>query len=181
MNSQSIIRIKDNDFELFIPESEIIPAIRRVAHRMNQELQGQLPLFICVLNGAFMFASDLLKCIDIPCEITFIRLKSYDGVNPGEKVKEIYALTEKIEGRNVVILEDIIDTGHTITFLLNRMKEEHPESVKVATFLFKPDALKKEIKPDYVALEIPNDFIVGYGLDYDGEGRNFRNIYKIKY
>jgi hypoxanthine phosphoribosyltransferase len=174
------IQIRDKEFELFLPEDVILKGIKTVAESINRDLSGKNPIFICVLNGAFMFASDLIKQFDSPCEVSFIRLKSYQGTKTGGTIKEVHGLNESIENRHVVIVEDIIDTGHTMYYLLERMKSEHPASVRIATLLFKPDALQSDINPDYVAIEIPNDFIVGYGLDYDGHGRNLKNIYRIK-
>jgi hypoxanthine phosphoribosyltransferase len=175
----SHIQIKDKHFNLFISEKEILDAIRQTAIKMEQDLKDLQPLFICVLNGAFMFASDLLKLFDFPCEITFIRLKSYEGTQTDGRIKEVQGLIENIENRHVVILEDIIDTGHTIARLKTYIQSQQPASFRIASLLFKPDALLNDIQPDYAALRIPNDFIVGYGLDYDGLGRNLRNIYKI--
>ncbi|GHT10097.1 hypoxanthine phosphoribosyltransferase [Bacteroidia bacterium] len=174
------IRVRDKKFELFLPEDVILKGIKTVAESINRDLRDKNPLFICVLNGAFMFAADLMKQLDFPCEVSFIRLKSYQGTKAGGAVKEVQGLNESIENRHVVIIEDIIDTGHTMYYLMEKMKGEHPASLKVATLLFKPTALQSDIRPDYVAIEIPNDFIVGYGLDYDGHGRNLNSIYKIK-
>jgi len=174
------VQLKDKKFELFIPEKVIRKEIRRVAKDIVRDMKELNPLFICVLNGAFMFASDLIKGIDISCEVGFIRLKSYEGTQSSGSIKEMQELVENIENRHVVIVEDIIDTGHTMSYLLNKLQAENPASVKVACMLFKPNALETDAKPDYCALEIPNDFIVGYGLDYDGLGRNLKNIYKIK-
>ncbi|MDR1631888.1 MAG: hypoxanthine phosphoribosyltransferase [Dysgonamonadaceae bacterium] len=174
------IQLKDKKFELFIPEKVIIKEIKRVAKDITHDMKEKKPLFICVLNGAFIFASDLIKRINIPCEIDFIRLKSYQGTQSSGSIKEVQGFVTKIENRHVVIIEDIIDTGHTISYLKNKLNGENSASVKTACLLFKPNALETGVKPDYCALEIPNDFIVGYGLDYDGLGRNLRNIYKIK-
>lgn len=176
----SRIQIKDKHFVLSIPEAEIVAAINRVAKQMNEDLKDKQPLFVCVLNGAFMFASDLLKQLDFPCEVTFIRLKSYEGTSTAGNVKEVHGLIEEVENRNVVILEDIIDTGYTIENLQKYLIAKKTRSVKIASLLFKPDALIRDVKPDYVAMEIPSDFIVGYGLDYDGFGRNFKDIYRVE-
>lgn len=175
-----VIQIKDKFFEPFISEDVILKEVQRVADQVSKDMRGKDPLFVCVLNGAFMFASDLIKRLEFPCEVTFIRLKSYQGVSTDGRVKEVHGLIESVAGRNVVIIEDIIDTGHTISQLINTIAQDGPASLKVATLLFKPEALKVEISPDYVAMNIPPDFIVGYGLDYDGHGRNLRDIYKIK-
>ncbi len=173
------IQVKDKKFELFIPEEVILKEVGRVAEQINRDLRDKDPLFVCVLNGAFMFASDLIKRLDFPCEVTFIRLKSYQGDQTDGKVKEVHGLIESVRDRHVVIVEDIIDTGHTINHLKRKILKDNPASLKIATLLFKPEALQVEVCPDYVALPIPRDFIVGYGLDYDGHGRNMRNIYKI--
>ena len=174
------VRIKDKEFELFIPSEKIQEAIKEVANQINKDLEGTDPLFICVLNGSFMFAADLIKNISIPCEITFVRMASYRGTTSSGTLKEIYGLEEDIEGRTVVIVEDIVDTGNTINLVRDQLSCDFPKQIKIATLLFKPNALKQEVSLDYVALEIPNDFIVGYGLDYDGYGRNLKDIYKIK-
>lgn len=174
------IRIKDKNFDLFIPNERITDAIKAVAEKINKELEGKNPLFVCVLNGSFMFAADLMKYVNIPSEITFVRVASYRGTTSTGTLKEIYGLEEDIKGRTVVIVEDIVDTGNTINLVLDQLYCDEPKEIKVATLLFKPEALKNDVKLDYVALEIPNDFIVGYGLDYDGYGRNLIDIYKIK-
>lgn len=174
------IIIKDKEFELFLPEQQIHDAIGKIADRMNKDLNGKDPLFICVLNGAFMFAAELMKKITIPCEITFVRMASYRGTSSSGVLKEIYNLEEDIQDRTIVVVEDIVDTGHTMSLVLDQLDWDSPKEIKIATLLFKPKALKFDIKPDYVALEIPNDFIIGYGLDYEGYGRNLPDIYKIK-
>jgi len=173
------IWVKDKKFSLFLSESKILAGIKNVAENIKRDLTEKDPVFVCVLNGAFMFASDLIKQLDFPCELCFVRLKSYEGTKKGEKMKEVFGLIEEIKNRNVVILEDIIDTGYTMDILLNELSKKKPASLRIATMLFKPEALQLAIKPDYVAMEIPNDFIVGYGLDYEGHGRNLRDIYKI--
>jgi hypoxanthine phosphoribosyltransferase len=174
------IQLKDKTFELFIPEKVIRKEIRRVAKDIVRDMKEKNPLFICVLNGAFMFASDMIKGMNISCDIGFIRVRSYEGIHSSGLIKEVQGFVDTVENRHVVIVEDIIDTGHTISYLVNKLQTENPASVKIACMLFKPNALETDIKPDYCALEIPNDFIVGYGLDYDGLGRNLKNIYKIK-
>lgn len=173
------IQIKDKEFALSIPEEEILKAVKEVGLAINRDLEGTNPLFICVLNGAFMFAGDLMKTINIPCEITFIKLSSYDGLYTSGTVKEIIGLNESVVGRNVVVVEDIVDTGITMERILSSLKAKGASDIHIATFLQKPDALQKDIKIDYVAIKIPNDFIVGYGLDYDGYGRNLKDIYTV--
>lgn len=174
------VQLKDKKFELFIPEKVILREIGKMAKNIVRDMKDKNPVFICVLNGAFMFASDLIKRINVPCEVGFIRLRSYQGMQSSGSIKEVQGFVENIENRHVVIIEDIIDTGHTVSYLLDKLAAEKPASVKTACLLFKPNALQTDTKPDYCALEIPNDFIVGYGLDYDGLGRNLKNIYKIK-
>jgi hypoxanthine phosphoribosyltransferase len=174
------IWIKGKIFKLFLSEDVILKEINKVAIQINKDLGDKEPLFIVVLSGAFMFASDLIRKFDYPCEVSFVRLKSYQGFNCSRKMREIQGLIEDITDRHIVIIEDIIDTGHTMAYLFDEMKEKAPKSVKIASLLFKPQAFQLDNKPDYVAISIPNDFIVGYGLDYDGQGRNLRSIYKIK-
>ncbi|MDR1809832.1 MAG: hypoxanthine phosphoribosyltransferase [Prevotella sp.] len=176
---KNVIKVKDKAFELFITEKEVNEAIARIAAQINRDLDGKDPLFICVLNGAFMFAAELMKRVTIPCEVTFVRVASYKGTTSSGVLKEIYSLEEEIEGRTVVIVEDIVDTGNTMSLILDQLSCDNPKEIKIATLLFKPAALKCELNLNYVALEIPNDFILGYGLDYDGYGRNLADIYKI--
>jgi hypoxanthine phosphoribosyltransferase len=173
------IQIKDKRFRLSIPESEIQAAVRNVAESINHDIADKNPLFICVLNGAFMFAGDLMKNVNVPCEITFIKLASYDGLYTSGVVKEIIGLSESVVGRNVVVVEDIVDTGITMERILSSLRAKGANEIRVATFLQKPDALQRDITVDYVAMKIPNDFIVGYGLDYDGYGRNLKDIYTV--
>ncbi len=175
----STIQIKDKTFELSIPEVEILEAVKKVGEAINNDLADLNPLFIGVLNGAFMFAADLMKFVNIPCEITFVKLASYEGLYTTGNVKEILGLNESVIGRNVVVVEDIVDTGITMERILSSLKVKGTASIRVATFLQKPDALQRDIEINYIAMKIPNDFIVGYGLDYDGYGRNLRDIYTV--
>ena len=175
----SIIQIKDKKFSLSIPETQIQQAVREVGEAINRDMADKDPLFICVLNGAFMFAGDLMKTVKIPCEITFIKLSSYEGLYTTGTVKEIIGLNESVVGRNVVVVEDIVDTGITMERILGSLRAKGANEIRVATFLQKPDALQRDIQVDYVAMKIPNDFIVGYGLDYDGYGRNLKDIYTV--
>ena len=174
------IRIHNKLFELFISEKEIVSAVERLAQQITVDMQGKELFFIAILNGSFMFAADLLKNIELPCNVSFIRLQSYEGIHTSARIKEIHSLSDCIEGKNVVIIEDIIETGHTMNYLLSQLQVQKPMSVHVATLLFKPFALLVDVLPDYVAFKIPNDFVVGYGLDYDGYGRNLKDIYKVK-
>jgi hypoxanthine phosphoribosyltransferase len=177
---KEVITIKEKQFELFIEQEVIEQAIKRVAEQMNAELADKNPIFLAVLNGAFMFAGELMKEVSIASEITFVRLASYHGTTTTNRVQEVLGLNESIRGRSVVIVEDIVDSGNTMVSLLRELEKQAPEEIKIATLLFKPAALKQQLHLDYVALEIPNDFIVGYGLDYDGYGRNLKDIYKVQ-
>jgi len=177
--NQKIIKIHDKHFAPFIKFEEIDRAVSQIADRMNKELHDKNPLFIAILNGSFMFASDLFHKLNFPCEITFVKLASYSGTKSTETVRQLIGFDEDLKGRNVVIIEDIIDSGLTIERVLQQLKEMGAADVKIATLLFKPNAFKAGYKIDYTGLEIPNDFIVGYGLDYNKHGRNFKDIYKI--
>ena len=169
-------RILDKDFETSYTQEVIEAAVAAVGRRMNADLAGREPLFLCVLNGAFMFASDLMKHVDIPCQISFVKLASYSGTQSTGAVKELIGLNESLAGRTVVIVEDIVDTGMTMEGLVRQVKGLGASEVRVATLLYKPGNCVADVKLDYVGLEIPNDFIVGYGLDYDGFGRNIPEI-----
>lgn len=178
MNPRTIT-LHDCDFSTYLYEEEIIARISILAEQISKEYEGKRPLFLAVLNGSFMFAADLLKRITIPCEIAFIRLSSYQDMESTGKVKEVLGLTEDIHSRHVIVLEDIVDTGHTVHNLINQLRAKSPASVQVASLLLKPDCLQHKLDVKYVAKTIPNDFVVGYGLDYNGLGRNLRDIYKI--
>lgn len=173
------IKVKDKEFAVSIPEEKILAEVERLAACLNRDLADKNPLFLCVLNGSFMFAADLFRRINIPAEISFVKLSSYEGTASTGKVKELVGLAEDITGRTVVVVEDIVDTGYTMKGLLADLVSRGPEAVHVCTLLLKPDKLKVPLDIKYVALEIPNDFIVGYGLDYDGYGRNLRDIYTV--
>ena len=177
---KEVITIKDKQFELFIEQEIIEQGIKRIAGQINSDMEGKDPIFLAVLNGSFMFAAELMKEVAVPSEITFVRLASYHGISTTNKVQEVLGLNESIEGRSVVIVEDIVDSGNTMVALKRELENHNPLEIRVATLLFKPAALRQNLHLDYVALEIPNDFIVGYGLDYDGYGRNLKDIYKVK-
>lgn len=173
------IKIKDKQFRVSIPREEIQRQIARVADEINRDLAGKNPLFLSVLNGAFMFTGDLMKHINIPCEVSFIKLASYQGVASTGVIKEVIGINEDLADRTVVIIEDIVDTGFTMQRLLETLGTRQPKEIHIATLLLKPDKLQVELDIKYVAKSIPNDFIVGYGLDYDGYGRNYPDIYTI--
>ena len=175
----SKIVLKDKTFKVNIPSSEINKAVGEVAHRINLELTDKKPLFLSVLNGSFMFASDLMKKLTIDCEISFVKVASYDGTSTTGTHKQLIGLNEDIKGRTVVIVEDIVDTGLTIENVINQLLTMEPAEIKIATLLYKPEAYRGKIELDYVAIVVPNDFLVGYGLDYDGLGRNLPDIYVL--
>jgi hypoxanthine phosphoribosyltransferase len=172
--------IHDKEFAVFIPNKKIRSVIKKIACELNRDLEGKNPLFICVLNGSFMFATELYKLITlIPSEITFVKFASYQGDQSAGHVTQLFGLNEGIKGRTVVILEDIVDTGITLDYLVKQLNAMEPAEIKIATLLLKPDAVQKKIPLDYIGLEIPNDFVIGFGLDYNGQGRNLTDLYSI--
>ncbi|MBP5771227.1 MAG: hypoxanthine phosphoribosyltransferase [Bacteroidaceae bacterium] len=173
------LQVKDKTFAISIPEAEIQKQVRRVAAEIVRDLEGKHPLFLPVLNGAFIFAADLLREVNIPCEVSFIKLASYQGTQSTGEIREVIGLQADITGRHIVIVEDIIDSGLTMAHMLETLQAHNPASISVCALLVKPGALKVEIPIHYKCMEIPNDFIVGYGLDYDGDGRNTRDIYTL--
>ena len=174
------IRLHDKNFKPFIPAHQIHKAIDALADQMNRELkEEELPLFLSVLNGAFMFTADLVRKMDFGLELSFIKLTSYRGTQSTGKVQEVIGVHTPIEGRTVVIVEDIIDTGETLVKLMDTLQKQKPKQIRICSLLLKPDQYKKSIPLDYVALKIPNAFIVGYGLDYDALGRELPDIYVI--
>jgi len=176
---EQTVHLHDKSFAINIDETRILHAVEELAQSINKDLKEEMPLFVGVLNGSFMFLSDLMKQISIPCEISFVKVASYEGTSSTGQVKQLVGLNENIKDRTVVIVEDIVDTGNTIDDLYHSLETQRPKRILVATLLFKPDAYTKKIPIDYVALRVPNDFLVGYGLDYNGLGRNLRHIYKI--
>ncbi len=177
--TQNIVRLHDKTFKPYIPAEEIALKVSELAKRINKDLVDKNPLFVIVLNGAFIFAADLLKEVNIDCNITFVKLSSYVGTQTSHTVRELIGLDESIKGRYVVLVEDIIDTGITMNNTIKKFKEMGAEDVKIATLLFKPNSFQKDFHIDYIGMEIANEFIVGYGLDYDGLGRNLPDIYQI--
>ncbi len=174
------ITLWDKEFEISLPYEEIQAAIKIMAAKMKEDLEGKNALFICILNGSFMFAADLMKELELhDAEISFLKLASYSGTSSTGDIKELIGLNEEILDRTVVVLEDIVDSGHTIADVISQITRRGAKEVKIATLLFKPDALKMEIHLDYVGIVIPNDFIVGYGLDFDRRGRNLKDIYTL--
>jgi hypoxanthine phosphoribosyltransferase len=173
------VKVHDKHFEPFIPEEKIQNEVSRIAGEMNRDLAQKDPIFLGILNGAFMFASDLYKQLTFPCQITFLKLASYSGTQSTGTVKQLIGINRDLKDRVVVVLEDIVDTGVTLETIIRQLSGYQPAEIRVATFLHKPDATVKEVKLDYVGIKIPNDFILGYGLDYDGYGRNFKEIYRL--
>lgn len=173
------ITIHDKSFEVFIHRKKIATAISRLAEQIKEDLNGEIPLFVSILNGAFVFAADFMRAYDAPCEITFIKLASYEKTASTGKVKQLLGINEDVTNRTIVVLEDIIDTGATLQKIYDILEEEHIKDLKVATLFFKPEVFKKELHIDYVGFEIPDEFILGYGLDYDRLGRNLPDIYKL--
>jgi hypoxanthine phosphoribosyltransferase len=174
-----VITIQDRQFKPFISEQQISEAVKSVSDLINADLKNEKPLFLVVLNGAFMFAADLLKEFNFPCEVSFIKLTSYSGVSSSGTVNEIIGLNDDVKQRTVVIVEDIVDTGLTMERLVNVLTEKQVKEIKVATALLKPGQYKKEITIDYIGIKIPDNFVVGYGLDYMGFGRHLKEIYAL--
>ncbi len=175
----SRVTIKDKTFETSIPESEILQRVKAVAARINKDMEGKNPLFLAVLNGAFVFAADLMREITIPCEISFVKLASYQGTTSTGKVTEVIGINEDLAGRDIIIVEDIVDTGLTMKRMVETLGTRKPASIHICALLVKPDKLQVDLDIEYAAMEIPNDFIVGYGLDYDQQGRNLKDIYTL--
>ena len=173
------VKVKDKEFSLFLTAEDIDKAVAQVAEMINIDMKGRDPLFLCILNGAFIFASDLLKKVEVDCEVSFVKLSSYVGTKTTNTVRELIGLDQVLTNRTVVIIEDIIDTGITMAHTLDKLRQLGASDVRIASLLFKPEAFKKDYAIDYVGIVIPNEFIVGYGLDYDGYGRNLPDIYKI--
>ena len=171
------VKILDKEFKLFISEKQIQEVVEGMARRMNKELKGQKIFLIGILNGCFMFAADLVKHLDLDCTITFLKLASYQGTSSTGKVKRLIGLNEDIKDQVVVVLEDIVDTGITLDFIQKQLRGYEPAEIKLATLLYKPDACRQDVSLDYIGIEIPDNFVVGYGLDYNGHGRNLRQIY----
>ena len=175
----SSIKVHDKEFISYITSREIEEQVTRVAAEINSDYKGKKPLFIAILNGAFIFAADLFKYITLEAEICFIKLASYKGVKSTGKVITAIGLDVDLYDREVIIVEDIVDTGKTLAQFLPHLKHHHPASLKIASLLHKPDAMIHPIKIDYLGFTIPDKFVIGYGLDYDGLGRNIKEIYQL--
>ena len=179
MQRNRIIKVKDKTFSVSISERTIRGQIKRIADKINRDYEGKEPVFLAVLNGSFIFAADLLREIDLPCEISFVKLASYEGTSSSGSIREVIGLNIDITGRPVIIVEDIIDTGLTMAHMLETLKKQNPASIDICTLLLKPSKLQVKLNVRYCCKEIPDDFVVGYGLDYDGFGRNTKDIYTI--
>lgn len=177
--AMSKVTIKDKTFKVSIPEEVILERVKAVADRINRDMDGKNPLLLAVLNGSFVFAADLMRQLTIPCEISFVKLASYEGVTSTGKVKEVIGINEDLTGRTVIIVEDIVDTGLTMKQMIESIGTRNPASVHICTLLVKPEKLQVDLNIEYAAMEIPNEFIVGYGLDYDQQGRNLKDIYTV--
>jgi hypoxanthine phosphoribosyltransferase len=179
LKKSKVIQLHDKKFEVFIAEEEINFAIETMVKQIEADFFDDVPVFIGVLNGSFMVVSDLLKKYNQPCEVSFVKMASYEGTQTTNAVKQLIGLNQNLEGRSVIIVEDIVDTGNTIAELKALLKQHHVKHFKIATLFLKPDAYTKDIKLDYVGIRIPDKFIVGYGLDYDGLGRNLKDVYQL--
>ena len=175
-----IVTIHGKNFRKFISAGKIMERITVLAGNLRSEMNGSEPVFIPVLNGAFFFASDLIRKAEIACEVTFVRISSYSGTESSGTIKNLIGINSDIAGKKIIIVEDIVDTGETLLYLLNEISRHNPSEIKVASLLLKPSALKHQVNIDYLGFEVPNDFLVGYGLDYDGLGRNLNDIYKLE-
>ena len=173
------ITIKDKTFKTSIPEAEILKRIQVVADRINHDMKDKNPLLLAVLNGSFIFAADLMRMLTIPCEISFVKLASYQGTTSTGTIKEVLGINEDLTNRTVIIVEDIVETGLTMKRMIETLGTRNPESIHICSLLVKPERLQVPLEIDYAVMEIPNDFILCYGLDYDHQGRNLRDIYTI--
>ncbi len=182
MNTKSenrLIQLGDLQFTPYIPSSKIQVRVRELGQQISKEYQHTCPLIICILNGSFIFCSDLVRAIDMDCEVQFLKVSSYDGTSSTGKMKMAFDTLPQLEGRDVIIVEDIVDKGHTIHFLHQLFSDKPIGSLRLASLLFKPKAYEYDLPIDYMGFEIPNDFVVGYGLDYDQKGRNLPDIYTL--
>ena len=180
LNTKIMIQLHDKQFVPFISAKEIEFAIAKMVAQIEDDFADETPVFVGGLNGAFMVVSDFMKLYKKPCEVSFIKMASYEGTSSTEEVKQLIGLNQDLTGRTVVVIEDIVDTGNTVVELKALFKKQNVKHFKIATLFFKPEAYTKDVKIDYVGIRIPNKFIVGYGLDYNGLGRNLPEVYKLK-
>ena len=177
--TMSRVTIKDKTFETSITEQEIKTRVKAVAEQISRDMEGKNPLLLGVLNGAFVFAADLMRAMTIPCEISFVKLASYQGTTSTGKVTEVIGINEDLTGRTVIIVEDIVESGLTMKRMIETLGTRNPASVHICSLFVKPEKLKVDLNIEYAAFSIPNDFIVGYGLDYDQQGRGLSEIYTL--
>ncbi len=173
------IKLQDKWFKVMIPAKEIDAAVERVAQQLNERYEGRTPIFLGVLSGSFLFLSDLVRKISFDSQLAFVKISSYSGTESTGEVKQQFGVDFDIEGRDIIIVEDIVETGHSMNYLLEHLKAKNPASISICTLFFKPDKFLYEYKIDYTALSIGNEFIVGYGLDYNQLGRNLKDIYVV--
>ena len=175
-----MLQIHDKKFEIFIGKEEIQAEVKSLANQINSDYSGKEVVFVAILNGAFMFAADLMKSVDLPCEISFIKVSSYHGTHTTGRVDEVIGLNTNISGKHVVLIEDIVDTGITMDKVYTLLNVEKPASIEIVSLLYKPEAFKGKHVPKYVGFSIPNKFVLGYGLDYNEHGRNTEDLYQLK-
>jgi hypoxanthine phosphoribosyltransferase len=179
LKSQERIRVRDKFFSLYLAKERIDETVSAIARCIDHDYAGKTPILLCILNGAFIFASDLVRKLETPCEISFVKYSSYYGMESSGKINRLIGLSENIRSRDVIIVEDIVDTGSTMAKLLDDLQQFEPSSLRIACFCFKKEAFRENFTIDYCGLVIPDLFVVGYGLDYDGSGRNFPDIYQL--
>ena len=180
LNTKIMIQLHDKKFVPFISAKEIEFALTKMVAQIEDDFVDEIPVFVGVLNGSFMVVSDFMKLYNKPCEVSFIKMASYEGTSSTNQVKQLIGLNQDLTGRSVIIIEDIVDTGNTLVELKELFKQQNVKHFKIATLFFKPEAYTKDIKIDYIGIRIPNKFIVGFGLDYNGLGRNLPEVYKLK-
>ena len=178
-STNSIVSVLDKNFEVLLDESVIRSRIQELGKELNEQYKDKDPLFIAILNGSFIFAADLYREITVPSDISFIKLSSYSNLQSTGKIRELIGLQKNIFKRNIVLIEDIIDSGLTMVWLIEHLQELGPSSIEMVSLLVKPEAMSNKLKPGYVGFEIPNKFVVGYGLDYNGYGRNLKDVYQL--
>ena len=179
MQQNKTIQVLDKTFTVSISAEELEKEVKRVASEINRDFAGSQPVFLSVLNGSFIFAADLMREVELPCEISFVKLASYQGTNTTGNIREVIGLNIDITGRPVIIVEDIVDTGLTMAHMLETLKRQNPASIDICTLLLKPTKLQVKLDVRYCCKQIPDDFVVGYGLDYNGFGRNTKDVYTI--
>ena len=173
------ITVKDKTFEVSMTEAQIKARVKELAQKISRDMEGKNPLLLPVLNGAFIFAADLMREMTIPCEVSFVKLASYQGTTSTGTIHEVLGINENLAGRHIIIVEDIVESGLTIKRMVEQLGTRGPASVSICTLFFKPERLKEDLHLDYVAFKIPNDFILGYGLDYDQQARGLKDLYTL--